>query len=223
MINFADLREFYYALRYSAKKPNGLDAWQTMPHKRFETIVEHLSNTETPERILTRDILKERNGLRRFSMLEAGCGPATELKGYRQNGIAVDYTGVDINPRMLQVARERNRDAKFIQGDVRKLEFADKSFDVVLLRHILEHLPDYKEAVAEALRVARESVIADFFIAPTILPFDMKFWYAQGYYENWYSERKFGKFVNVFPLSRVEKHDVIGSAGQSARIYVLDK
>jgi len=223
MVNLVDLKELYYALRYSERKTNGCDVWQFMPQKRFEGIVKHLSDIGTPERKLIREILGKKYGLERFSILEAGCGTATELTGYKKYGFSVDYTGLDISPRMLQTARERHKDIRFVQGDVRELEFKDKSFDVVLLRHVLEHLPDYNDAVGEAVRVAKKSVIVDFFIAPTQLPFDMTFWYKQGYYENWYSKRKFDNFVDVFPLSRIDREDVVGSVGQSAMIYVLDK
>ena len=53
--------------------------------------------------------------------------------------------------------------------DAGKLPFIDKSFEVVLLRHVLEHLPQWlmQQALSEAMRVARRAVVVDFYIPTT--------------------------------------------------------
>lgn len=217
----ADLREFYYALRYSART-NGKrvkDEWTSMNPKKLERLVEHLSDTQTPERIKIRELLWACANGKPIRVLDAACGPATELTGYKEENLKVEYTGLDKGESMIRIANERHPEANFVIGDVNELKFSDKSFDVVLLRHVLEHLPSYERAVQEAVRVARRRVIADFFIAPTPLPRDLHFWYEEGRFENWYSRKKFEEFLKSLPIRDFTRHDVVGSVGQSASVY----
>jgi SAM-dependent methyltransferase len=46
-----------------------------------------------------------------------------------------------------------------VQGDVRDLKFANKSFDVVVAAEVLEHVPGVEKAASEIARVARQHVV----------------------------------------------------------------
>lgn len=93
-------------------------------------------------------------------VLEVGCS-----WGYILGHVPADEggkrTGVDINPRLVELARLLNRGAAFEAGDVRRLPFTDRSYDVVLLAEVLEHLPwgEVRSALIEACRVARQRVL----------------------------------------------------------------
>jgi glycosyltransferase involved in cell wall biosynthesis len=47
----------------------------------------------------------------------------------------------------------------FIQGDAEKLPFKDKEFDIACMGEILEHLPNPKKGLQEAMRVAHKVII----------------------------------------------------------------
>lgn len=64
----------------------------------------------------------------------------------RQPGIA--YTGSDLS-------RHRYRHVpNFVAADLTALPFEDASFDIVICSHVLEHVPDDAQAMAELYRVA---------------------------------------------------------------------
>ena len=42
-----------------------------------------------------------------------------------------------------------------VQADITQLPFADEEFDVVLINHVLEHVPDDRQALREIYRVLR--------------------------------------------------------------------
>lgn len=48
---------------------------------------------------------------------------------------------------------------KAVQGDVTALPFADRSFEVVTMLEVLEHIPNTRKALAEVCRVARRFVL----------------------------------------------------------------
>jgi ubiquinone/menaquinone biosynthesis C-methylase UbiE len=71
----------------------------------------------------------------------------------RQHGCAA--TGLDLSPKLIELARRIFADVPFVEGDVEQLPFPDASFDVVLFSGILHHLPDPSRCAAEAFRVLR--------------------------------------------------------------------
>lgn len=64
-------------------------------------------------------------------------------------------TNIDLNPEYAKVACNQQKQVSFICGDATNLPFENQSFDAVTMFDVLEHIPDHKKAVSEALRVLR--------------------------------------------------------------------
>lgn len=91
-------------------------------------------------------------------ILETGCGNGKTL----QPLVAAGYRVVGID-----IAREAVRltgGSQAVAGDIRMLPFRSDSFDVVLCRHVLGHLPERGRlrAAAELLRVVRPQGVVYF-------------------------------------------------------------
>jgi glycosyltransferase involved in cell wall biosynthesis len=102
------------------------------------------------------------------NMLDVGCGPGAlwkHLEGYRSR---FRWCGADVTTKMLAVAHRLFPAVPLCQADGASLPIANGSFDVVLLRHVLEHLPQdvMRQTLAEAMRVSRKAVVVDFYIPP---------------------------------------------------------
>ena len=87
--------------------------------------------------------------------LDLACG--TGDIAYRLAGSGAQVCGLDITPRMLQLARAKTTPARcrWTAGDMTALPFADGSFDVVTTGYGLRNVPDLDAAVAEIARVLR--------------------------------------------------------------------
>ena len=86
--------------------------------------------------------------------IASGDGVLAELLGPH----AERYVCVDSSPKVVAVARERLRGLRQVEvreGDMHALDFADRSFDLVLLMHALTYSARPAAAVAEAARVLR--------------------------------------------------------------------
>lgn len=61
--------------------------------------------------------------------------------------------GIDLSPRMLDVARAADPAIEFQEADIATLPFPDGSFDAVVCNFGLGHFPRPKAALAECVRV----------------------------------------------------------------------
>ena len=81
-------------------------------------------------------------------ILDAGCGTGLNLRHLPEGS-----TGVDINPRNIELLQQRLPNHVVVQGDVEALPFADASFGTVLCTEVIEHIPDPSAALAEYRRI----------------------------------------------------------------------
>jgi SAM-dependent methyltransferase len=71
--------------------------------------------------------------LKKFScktLLEIGCGSGNLAPFFLEEGY--DYTGLDLYEEMIEIAREVEPRAHFVQGDMRQLQVPDR-FDAILI------------------------------------------------------------------------------------------
>ena len=66
-----------------------------------------------------------------------------------------DVTGLDIAPRLLELARSTSSDVEWVEGDAQALPFADDAFDVVSSSFGLIFAPDQEAVARELARVCR--------------------------------------------------------------------
>lgn len=86
-------------------------------------------------------------------VLDVGTGTGIAAAAARGDGRRI--VGVDVAPRMLEIARAEVDGVAFADADFAALPFADESFDVVLASHALLFAADRTVALHEWLRVAR--------------------------------------------------------------------
>lgn len=91
-------------------------------------------------------------------VLDLGCGPgffATGLAGIVGGSGHVD--GVDINARFVADANRRTHqpNVKFHHVKDHRLPFADATFDRVIMKNVLEYVPDVAVTLAEVFRVTK--------------------------------------------------------------------
>lgn len=129
------------------------------------------------------------------TILDIPCSFATDYLGFQQDGIVIEYLGIDIAPTFIKLAQEKNIPAQ--QGSIEDIPFPDSSFDVCYSRHILEHLSGYEKAIQELVRVARCEVLIVFFIKPTVEPdnFSLSSDHNSLLYFNRYNRRTLEEYV----------------------------
>ncbi|MFE1796552.1 class I SAM-dependent methyltransferase [Streptomyces sp. NPDC059517] len=78
---------------------------------------------------------------------DVGCGPGRITAHLRDLG--VDAFGIDLSPRMIEVARSEHPGLRFEVGSMTQLALADGSLTALLSWYAIMHVPD--EAIGEVL------------------------------------------------------------------------
>jgi SAM-dependent methyltransferase len=89
------------------------------------------------------------------SILDVGCGNGRYLAELRTRGHRGFVCGADLSDGMLRTTRLDAEAVSLIATDAQALPFASESFDVGLMMHMLYHVPDRAQALAEVRRVVR--------------------------------------------------------------------
>jgi len=102
-----------------------------------------------------------------MAILDVGCGPGILAAALAP--LAGEVVGLDVTPKMVELARERCRkagldNARFELGQAEALPFADGAFAAVVTRATLHHFPEPHKVLREMARVVRpggRAVVAD--------------------------------------------------------------
>ncbi len=108
---------------------------------------------------------QERELVRRYPLpraariLDLGCGTGEIVLRLAEEFAEASVLGVDLHQPHLDVARERcrrhGRRIEFRRGDAFALELPERSFDLVLCRHMLQAVPEPWRVLEQIRRVAK--------------------------------------------------------------------
>jgi SAM-dependent methyltransferase len=86
-------------------------------------------------------------------VLDVACGTGNAALLAAERG--ADVTGLDFEPALLEIARERTDGARFVEGDAAALPFDDAFFDATLSVFGVMYAPDHERAARELARVTK--------------------------------------------------------------------
>lgn len=98
------------------------------------------------------------------SIVDCGCGPATEFFGYKEDEYNIEYLGVDSSNFLIE--HNSSRGVPMTYSSIEDIQLPDSSYEVAFSRAVCEHLPTYKNAISELIRVASKEAINVWFIKP---------------------------------------------------------
>lgn len=130
------------------------------------------------------------------SLVDFGCGPATEYFGYKNDGYDIHYMGVDSS--WVLYSHTTSQGVPVLHAPVEEVPLPDASIEVAFSRHVLEHLPRFQDALGEMIRVGQKEVINIFFIEPTAEPEKIDFYEPDQLYHNRYNKEQIETFCRSF-------------------------
>jgi SAM-dependent methyltransferase len=139
-----------------------------------------------------------RAGLLPRSVLDVGCGDGALLSALRARGLAARLAGVEITQQAVVLARARDGVGPVELYDGERLPFAPHAFDLGVLSHVLEHVPDPAALLGEVARVCGAVIVE--------VPLEA----------NW-SARRAGKRAHAAEVGHLQRLDRAGARTLVAR------
>jgi ubiquinone/menaquinone biosynthesis C-methylase UbiE len=106
-------------------------------------------------------------------LLDCGCGSGPMISLLYEKDRAKHYTGLDITPKMIEVARSKNLEGvNWVIGDCENLPFDENSFDAIICSNSFHHYPNPQAFFDSAKRVLREGgrlILQDYTASKVIL------------------------------------------------------
>lgn len=102
--------------------------------------------------LTVKDIIKEN-----IDILDIGCFNGNFYNFLKEQNFNIkSFTGVDFSEKLIERAKNRFSEQKWIVSDYSKLPFKNETFDIITLMEILEHIDEPEKAIKEASRVCKK-------------------------------------------------------------------
>jgi SAM-dependent methyltransferase len=99
--------------------------------------------------------LLRRAGVQPQRLVEIGCGVGSLLAELAARRVAPELAGFDLSAAAIDIARGHELPGvRFEAFDGTRVPAADRAYDVAVLSHVLEHVPEPAALLAEGARVA---------------------------------------------------------------------
>jgi ubiquinone/menaquinone biosynthesis C-methylase UbiE len=99
-------------------------------------------------------------------LLDCGCGTGPMISLLYEEDPTRHYTGIDITPRMIEVARAKELPGvTWVVGDCENLPFEDDAFDAVICSNSFHHYPNpqkFFDSVQRVLRPGGRLILQDY-------------------------------------------------------------
>lgn len=158
--------------------------------QKFGEYIGWLGNESADSRVFIRENIKD---LEIKSFADFGCGPCVEYTALSNEGYEFDYLGIDSCVHLKEI--NESKGIPFLNSPVEKTGLKDSSYELSYSRHVLEHLPTFKDALSEMIRVASKYVVHIFFVKPGNEDKE-NYWKEENLFHNNYSISSIESFLN---------------------------
>ncbi len=139
------------------------DAWknQIIPRKQLNKLIaaQQLEDyTKIPPMKAIVDLLKKINTNNK-KVLEIGCSSGYYSEVFKKAGFNFTYEGCDYSEEFIKMAKQRYPEKEFKINDATDLNYTNNQFNIVISGCCILHIIDYKKAISETARTAKDYVI----------------------------------------------------------------
>jgi len=179
-------------LIYSLSGEHMTSWWnKNLPGERLEEFKSWVEKDLQTDRVYCRKYIAEKLY---ESILDCGCGMATDYYGFKEENYPINYAGLDSCTYLIEL--HRSNGIPMIDAELdNPLPVAEDSYDCVYGREIMEHLQYHRRALDEFIRIAKKEVIISWFIKPDHKPEDIRYRRDEDIFHNKYNIDQLQNFI----------------------------
>jgi ubiquinone/menaquinone biosynthesis C-methylase UbiE len=176
--------------------------WDDNLDTRYDEFASWVGDSNSRSKVFFRNYIKEK---KYTSLVDIGCGNATEFFAYQKEYPELQYTGVDSS----KILNERNSKlgVPMILAPAENTELLSDFAEVAFSRHVLEHQPKFQPVLNEIIRLASKVAIHIFFIPPGDNSEHIGYDSSQNLYHNRYNKKDIEEYIISNP--KVKKYEWI--------------
>lgn len=166
--------------------------WDNNLPTRFEEFYSWVGSESAHSKVFFREFIKNKGF---ESIVDLGCGPATEYFAYKKEYPEIKYLGVD----SCKVLYDKNTEkgVPMILASAEATGLPDNYSDVSFSRHVLEHQPSFQPILSEMLRIGKKLAVHIFFIPPGDKEEHIGYDPSQNLYHNRYKRENIENFLSL--------------------------
>jgi ubiquinone/menaquinone biosynthesis C-methylase UbiE len=187
--------------------------WDDNLDNKFDEFISWVGGSDSTSKVVFRKYVKE---MGYKSLIDLGCGNATEFFAYMDEYPELVYTGIDSSSFLYQKNVSNGVNMILAQGEETGLD--DNYSDVVFSRHVLEHQPNFKPILSEMIRLSKKEAIHVFFIIPGDNDEHIGYDSSQNLYHNRYNKSEIEKFI--YSKEKVRSHSWIPISDSECAISI---
>lgn len=166
--------------------------WDNNLPKRFEEFNSWIGDENAQSKVFIRNFVKLEKYL---SLIDIGCGTATEYFAYKNEYPELKYLGVESSEILYNLNLKNG--VPMILASAESTNLCDNHSEVVFSRHVLEHQPDFRPILGEMIRLASQTAIHVFFITPGENVEHIGYDPIENLYHNRYCKKDIEDFVDL--------------------------
>lgn len=164
--------------------------WDDNLTDRYDEFASWIGDSNSSSKIFFRNYVKQKKYI---SLVDIGCGNATEFFAYQKEYPELKYTGVDSS----RILNERNYKlgVPMVLASAENTRLASNFAEVSFSRHVLEHQPKFQPVLNEIIRLASNVAIHIFFIPPGDDSEHIGYDSSQNLYHNRYHKKDIEDYI----------------------------
>lgn len=91
------------------------------------------------------------------NLVDIGCGDGYLLYQLSKKN-KLNLTGVDLSKKRLQRLKKRVPGIRAFTAEITQLPFKNNEYDTIIYSEVLEHIPDFKKALSELIRISSKNI-----------------------------------------------------------------
>lgn len=187
--------------------------WDNNLLKRMDEFKSWIGGSDSISKKYLRAYIKQ---LDYQSVIDLGCGVATEYSAYQKELPNVSYLGIDSSKILYD--NNTKQGIPMILASAEETGLKDNYSECVFSRHVLEHQPDFKPILKEMVRLASKEAIHVFFIIPGKAKSHIGYDEKENLYHNRYNEKEIEDFLLSLDKVSAIKWERIGKEETSLHI-----